>query len=126
MNTDKYISNIKEKVNKKIEALRKEADEAYRSWADTGYQRYITKKEKLESEADKLEAFIRPDINERYLLEKIKKLENKNENLRMLLKSVQTVVEMDMLYSFPDCRETRRLEEIVKEFKFEKGGAYGD
>lgn len=126
MNTDKYISNIKEKVNKKIEDLRKEAYEAYLSWADTGHQRYMTKKERIEKDADKLEAFIHPDKNECYLLAKIEKIENENENLRMLLKSVQNVVEMDMLYSFPDCRETRRLEEIVKEFKFEKGGAYGD
>lgn len=54
MNNEKYISNIKEKVNKKIESLRSEANEAYNNWADTGYQRYMAKYERLLKEADEL------------------------------------------------------------------------
>lgn len=117
MNTEKYISNIKEKVDKKIESLRDEANEAYQDWACTGYQRYMTKNERLLKEADELEAFVHPEIGRGYLTRENRKLRDENECLRMLLKSVQNVVEMDMKYSFPDCRETRRLEDIVNQFK---------
>lgn len=117
MNTDKYISGIKEKVNKKIGSLRSNAEEAYRSWADTGYQRYMAKYERLQKEADTLEEFLYPENGRRALAMKNRSLEEENEALKMLLKSVQNVVEMEMKYSFPDCHETRRLEDIVYEFK---------
>lgn len=117
MNADKYISAIKEKVSKKIEGLRSEADEAYRSWADTGYQRFMDKYERLLKEADLLEGFIHPENESRAFVMKNRSLMEKNEALKMLLKSVQNVVEMEMKYSFPDCHETRRLESIVYEFK---------
>lgn len=117
MNTEKYISNIKEKVNKKIESLRSEANEAYNNWADTGYQRYMAKYERLLKEADELEAFIHPEIKRRYYSAENRKLRDENESLRMLLKTVQNIVEMEIKYSFPDCSETRRLEDIVSQFK---------
>ena len=47
MNTDKYIFGIKDRVNKKIETLRGDANEAYGNWADTGYQKFMTKYERL-------------------------------------------------------------------------------
>ena len=122
MNTDKYISGIKEKVNKKIESLRSDADEAYRSWADTGYKKYMTRCERMQGEADALEAFLHPENGERLLARKNRTLTEENEALKMLLKSVQNIVEMEMRYSFPDCHETRRLEDIVCEFKSRYSG----
>lgn len=122
MNTDKYISGIKDRVNKKIETLRSEADEAYGNWADTGYQKYMTKYERLLKEADALESFIRPEIEKGQLVAQKRRLMEENEALKMLLKSVQNVVEMEMRYSFPDCHETRRLQDIVCEYKSRYSG----
>lgn len=119
MNTEKYILSIKEKVNKKIESLRNEANEAYNDWTCTGHQRYMTKNERLLKEADELEAFVHPEIKRSYFSQENRKLRDENEGLRMLLKSVQNVVEMEMKYSFPDCHETRRLEDIVSQFKYD-------
>lgn len=116
MNVEKYIANIITKTEKKIEELRREADEAYMNWADTGYQRYTTKKEKLENEAEVLESFIRPENDK--ITRKLINVEAENERLRMLLKSVQNIVECDMKYDFPDCSATRQLENVVNEFKF--------
>ena len=117
MNTDKYISGIKEKVSKKIESLRSEAHEAYRNWGDTGYRRYMTKYKRLLKEADELETFIRPELGKESLIRQKRAIMEENEALKMLLKNVQNIVEMEMRYSFPDCHETRRLEDIVYEFK---------
>lgn len=36
--------------------------------------------------------------------------------------TVQNVVEMEMKYSFPDCHETRRLQDIVCEYKSRYSG----
>lgn len=119
MNVDKYIEGIREKVEKIIESLRTEANEAYMNWADTGYQKYMTKKERLEKDADKLESFIHPEYDMEAMLKRINGVKNENERLRLLLKSVQNVLEIDMLYDFPDCSATRRLENIVNEFKYE-------
>lgn len=119
MNVEKYIANIITKTEKKIEELRREADEAYMNWADTGYQRYTTKKEKLENEAEVLESFIHPENDKIWIMRKLRNIEAENERLRMLLKSVQNIVECDMKYDFPDCSATRQLENVVSEFKFE-------
>lgn len=48
MSQSKYIENIKSKVQKKIDKLRDDAQTEYLNWADTGYQRYLKKKERLE------------------------------------------------------------------------------
>lgn len=115
---NKYIAGIKAKVQKKIDALRKEANEAYFEWADTGYQRYMNKKERLEAEADELECFIHPEYDNRRERNKADRLEAEKEELKLLLKQVGNVVEQ-MKGDFPDCWETRRLEDIVNTFKFE-------
>ena len=115
----KYIAKIKERTQRKIDALRAEANDAYNSWADTGYQRYMTKKERLETEADELEAFIHPEHEVREERAKTNLIKQENERLILLLKSVKNVVEEEMLYDFPDAHATRRLEEIVNKFKFE-------
>lgn len=77
----------------------------------------MTKYERLLEEVDALESFIRPEIGKGQLVKEKRRLMEENEALKMLLKSVQNVVEMEMRYSFPDCSETRRLESIVYEFK---------
>lgn len=115
----KYIAKIKEKTQRKIDALRTEANDAYNNWADTGYQRYMTKKERLETEADELEAFIHPEYEVREECAKTNLIQQENERLILLLKSVKNVVEEEMLYDFPDSHATRRLEGIVNKFKFE-------
>ncbi len=119
MNVDKYISNIKRRVQLKIDKLRDEANDAYGNWADTGYQRYMKTKERLEQEADELEAFIKPNLETKAAYAKANKAEAEKERLKLLLKRVQNVVEEEMIYDFPDSHATRRLEDIVKQFKFE-------
>lgn len=119
MNAENYIAKIKSKTQEQINKLRDEANVAYLSWADTGYRRYMTKKERLEDEADKLEAFIHPEAQRNYEKEKLRKAETENEKLILLLKSVKNVLEEEMLYDFPDSHATRRLEEIVSKFKYE-------
>ena len=113
MNVNKYIDGIKEKVQKKIDKLYDEANEAYMNWADTGYARYMNKKERLEAEADELEAFIHPNREVRAAYAKANREEAEKEQLKLLLKSVQNVLEEEMKYDFPDCHATRRLEDIV-------------
>ena len=119
MSQIKYIENINKRVQKKIDSLREEANDAFLSWADTGYQKYIKKQERLESEADELESFIHPELRVREAWNKANKLENENYQLKLLLKSVQNVLEDEMKYDFPDCHATRRLEDIVNKFKLE-------
>lgn len=116
---NKYISGIKAKVQRKIDALRSEAEGAYQDWAATGYQRYMNKKERLEAEADELEAFIKPELDTRAAWAKADLAEEETEKLKFLLKSVQNVVEEEMKYDFPDSHATRRLEDIVSKFKYE-------
>lgn len=116
--TEKYISGIKERTQKKIDTLRNQANEEYMNWADTGYQRYMSKNERLLAEADELEAFIKPHLNDGYYKAKIRELENQNERLTLLLKQVDNVVNEEMKFDFPDCHATRRLEDIVSRFKF--------
>ena len=77
----------------------------------------MTKYERLLKEADELEAFIRPELGKESLIRQKRAIMEENEALKMLLKNVQGIVEMSMKYSFPDCQETRRLEDIVYEFK---------
>lgn len=115
----KYIAKTKEKIQRKIDILRDKANDAYNSWADTGYQRYMNKKERLETEADELEAFIHPEFEAREERAKAKRIEQENERLILFLKSVKNVLEEEMLYDFPDSHATRRLEDIVNKFKFE-------
>lgn len=119
MNTDKYIESIKQKVQKKIEALYDEANEAYDCWADTGYQRYMTKKERLEDEAVKLENFIYPEKRIMETYARLDRGQAEKERLILMMKRVKNVLEEEMKYDFPDCHATRRLEEIVNEFKYD-------
>lgn len=119
MNTQKYIDRIKERVQKKIDTLRKEAEDAHACWADTGYQRYITKKERLEKEAEKLEDFIKPQLAIQAAWKETEREEREKEELVLLLKSVRNVVKEEMIYDFPDSHATRRLEDIVKRFECE-------
>lgn len=121
MTKNKYIQGIIDKTEKKIEKLRDEANEAYGCWADTGYQRYMNKHDRLVAEADELECFINPDLNVDYYRKKINTLQAENERMVMLLKSLGNVVD-EMKYSFPDCTETRRLELIVSQFKYDCNG----
>lgn len=116
---NKYIAGIKEKVQKKIDKLRDEANDAYLNWADTGYQKYMTKKERLEEEADELEAFIKPELDIKSAWAKANRAVEEKERLILLLKSVRNVVNEEMKYEFPDCHATRRLEDIVSKFEFE-------
>ena len=113
-----YIASIKARVQKKIDVLRNQAEEEYQNWADTGYQRYMNKKERLEAEADELEYFIKPELSIREAWAKADRLEAKNEELKLLLKSVSNVLD-GMKYDFPDCSETRQLDHIVSKFKSE-------
>lgn len=115
---NKYIAGIKAKVQKKIGTLREEAQSAYLDWADTGYQRYMNKKDRLEAEADELEAFINPELEVKRAWDKVNRETAEKEKLILLLKSVRNVVE-EMKYDFPDSHATRRLEDIVSEFKYE-------
>lgn len=119
MNTEKYISGIKTKVQQKIDKLRDEASEAYGCWADTGYQRYMNKKDRLETEANQLEAFIHPNYEIREVRRQLAEEKQKREELKLLFKNVCNVVEDEMKYDFPDCHATRRLDDIVNKFKFE-------
>ncbi len=119
MNVEKYIQGIKSKVQAKIDKLYAEANEAFSDWAVTGYQRYITKKERLENEAAKLEAFINPNLEIRSAWAKANEEEQKKERLKLLMKRVQNVVEDEMKYDFPDSHATRRLQSIVEEFKYD-------
>lgn len=121
MTKNKYIQGIIDKTKKRIEKLRDEANEAYGCWADTGYQRYMNKYDRLVAEANELECFINPDLNADYYRKKINTLQAENERMVMLLKSLGNVVD-EMKYSFPDCTETRRLEDIVSRFKYECNG----
>lgn len=121
MTKSKYIQGFIDKTEKKIEKLRNEAYEAYRDWGDTGYQRFMNKHDRLIAEADELESFINPDLNDNYYREKINTLQAENERMVMLLKSLGNVVD-EMKYSFPDCTETRRLELIVSQFKYDCNG----
>ena len=114
----KYITSIKNRVNKRIEKLRYEAHLAFLDWADSGYVRYSKKQERLEAEADELEMFIHPEIHEKEVWQIVAKEKEEKEKLIRLLKFVSSVTD-DMKYSFPDCSETRRLEEIVNIFKYE-------
>lgn len=82
----------------------------------------MTKYERLLKEADTLESFIRPEIGKGQLVAEKRRLMEENEALKMLLKSVQNVVEMEMRYNFPDCHETRRLQDIVYEYKSRYSG----
>ena len=116
---NKYITSIKAKVQKKIDKLREEAQSAYLDWADTGYQRYMNKKDRLEAEADELESFIKPELNVKSAWAKADKEAAEKEKLILLLKSVGNVVEDEMKYEFPDSHATRRLEDIVSKFKYE-------
>lgn len=116
---NEYIVKIKAKVQKKIDALRDEANEAYQDWAATGYQRYMNKKDRLEAEADELEAFIRPELGVRSAWAAADCAKAEVEKLTLLMKSVSNVVEEEMKYDFPDCHATRRLEDIVSKFKYE-------
>lgn len=115
---DKYIKNIQSRVQKKIDEKMAAANEAYLNWADTGYEKYIKKKERLEDEADRLDDFIHPEKRIQAAWQKVNDLERRNEKLRLMMKRVKNVVEEEMKYDFPDCHATRRLEEIVKEFEF--------
>ena len=117
MNTEKYIDGIKAKVQKKIDTLREEAEDAFNCWADTGSQRYITKKERLEKEADDLEAFIKPQLRVRDAWRKADEECAQKEELVLMLKSVRNVVKEEMVYDFPDSHATRRLEDIVNMFE---------
>lgn len=119
MEDNKYIANIKAKVKKKIDKLREEAQQAYLEWADTGYQRYMNKKDRLEAEADELEAFINPGLEAKTALAGEAREKAEKEKLILLLKSVRNVVEEEMKYEFPDSHATRRLEDIVSKFKYE-------
>lgn len=122
MTNSRYIQGFIDKTKNKIEKLRDEANEAYLNWADTGYQRFMNKHDRLIAEADELELFINPDLNNDYYRKKINTLQTENERMVMLLKSLGNVVD-EMKYSFPDCTETRRLELIVSQFKYECNGA---
>lgn len=115
---NKYIAGIKAKVQKKIDTLRDEANAAYMDWAATGYQRYMNKKERLEAEADELECFIHPEYDYKRERNKAAREAAEKEELKLLLKNVSNVVDQ-MKYDFPDCWQTRRLEDIVNTFKFE-------
>lgn len=118
----KYIAKIKEKVQVKIDKLRDEAEEAYNCWSDTGYQRYMNKKERLEEEADELERFIHPSSGIDDAWRAANKKDEEIRKLKDLLFSVRNVLEDEMQYDFPDSHATRRLEEIVYKFKYEHGG----
>lgn len=118
----KYIAKIKEKVQVKIDKLRDEAEEAYNCWGDTGYQRYMNKKERLEEEADELERFIHPSSGIDAAWRAANKKDEEIRKLKDLLFSVRNVLEDEMKYDFPDSHATRRLEEIVYKFKYEHGG----
>lgn len=117
-NVDKYIKNIQARVQKKIDEKVAAANEAYLNWADTGHEKYIRKKERLEDEADRLDDFIHPEKRIQESWRKVNELEREMDRLKLLLKSVENVVEEEMKYDFPDCHATRRLEEIVKRFKY--------
>ena len=119
MSQSKYIENIKSKVQKKIDKLRDDAQTEYLNWADTGYQRYLKKKERLENEADELESFINPGLEVKEAWRKVNAESDEKEELKILLKRVQNVLEEEMKYDFPDSHATRRLEDIVNEFKFD-------
>lgn len=119
MSQNKYIENIKSKVQKKIDKLRDDAQTEYLNWADTGYQRYWKKKERLENEADELESFINPELEVKEAWRKANAESDEKEKLKILLKRVQNVLEEEMKYDFPDSHATRRLENIVNEFKFD-------
>lgn len=119
MNVEKYIESIKIKVQKKIDVLYDQANEAYLNWGDTGYQKYITKKERLEDEAVKLENFINPQNEIRLAWSKADNQRAEKEKLILLMKRVQNVLEEEIKYDFPDSHATRRLEDIVNEFKFD-------
>ena len=119
MSQSKYIENIKSKVQKKIDKLRDGAQVEYLNWADTGYQRYLKKKERLENEADELEPFINPGLEVKKAWRKVNAESDEKEELKILLKRVQNVLEEEMKYDFPDSHATRRLEDIVNEFKFD-------
>ena len=119
MSQNKYIENIKSKVQKKIDKLRDDAQTEYLNWADTGYQRYWKKKERLENEADELESFINPGLEVKRAWRKANAESDEKEKLKILLKRVQNVLEEEMKYDFPDSHATRRLEDIVNEFKFD-------
>lgn len=122
MNVEKYIESIKEKVQKKIDALYDAADEAYDCWADTGYTRYTKKKERLENEAEKLNSFIHPSSEIDAAWRSANEKDEEIRELKNLLFSVRSAVEDEMKYEFPDSHATRRLEEIVNKFKYEHGG----
>lgn len=119
MSQSKYIENIKSKVQKKIDKLRDDAQAEYLNWADTGYQRYLKKKERLENEADELESFINPGLEIKKAWRKVNAESDEKEELKILLKRVQNVLEEEMKYDFPDSHATRQLENIVNEFKFD-------
>lgn len=119
MNVEKYIESIKIKVQKKIDVLYDRANEAYLNWGDTGYQKYITKKERLEDEAVKSENFINSQNEIRLAWSKADNQRAEKEKLILLMKRVQNVLEEEIKYDFPDSHATRRLEDIVNEFKFD-------
>lgn len=119
MNVDKYIESIKQKVQKKIDALYDEANAAYDNWADTGHQKYMNKKERLEDEAVKLENFVNPKSEIRSAYARADREQADKEKLILMMKRVQNVVEEEMKYDFPDSHATRRLEDIVNDFKYE-------
>lgn len=121
---NKYIAGIKSKVQKKIDILREQANQEYLNWADTGYQKYMNKKERLEEEADELEAFIKPELEVRGAWAKADREAVEKEKLILLLKSVSNVLEDEMKYEFPDCHATRRLEDIVSKFRLEHLSTY--
>lgn len=118
MNTKKYIENIKSKVEKQIEKLRYEANEAYRNWTDTGYQRYMNQKDRLEAQADELELFIKPELDIQAAWRKAATEEAKKEELKLLLKNMCNAIDM-LVEDFPDCHATRRLENLKYRFKSE-------
>ena len=79
----------------------------------------MKKKERLENEADELESFINPGLEVKEAWRKVNAESDEKEELKILLKRVQNVLEEEMKYDFPDSHATRRLEDIVNEFKFD-------
>lgn len=118
MNVEKYINSIKAKTQAKIDRLYEEAKDAYDNWADTGYNRYMTKKERLEDEAYQLERFINPNSAVAEVQEKLRKVQDEKEELVLLMRKVKNIVD-DMKCDFPDTYATRCLENVVGEFKYD-------
>ena len=113
---NKYIEkveNYKRKIlEKALEDLKAQYDEAKDFYNDTGYDKYFKKMSRCEEQIEEIEEYLNPTTTKDVTTSQYREFLNLKQTMQGIKSNLQF-----MMASLPDCSEKERLNDLIRQIE---------